>query len=206
MSRRSTISRAASRRSPTPNSPASPPASRRRPISPTTRPMPTFRRCVEAHKRFDAWLRRNVVAHKRPGYAAVTLSLKRTGPRPATPRRTRWMAADLADRFARRTPGFAPPEPHPVRCGAQRSLRALAGGRSRVSPNPIRPRDRHHRLPQRRFLRPRQCPRHSHRDRDPGTLRPGASGKKSANWRSRFRLHQFLRPPPCRPYRRARRR
>jgi len=53
------------------------------------------------NKRFDAWLRRNVVAHKRRGYAAVTLSLKRTGPAPgdATVEEME-AAADLADRFS----------------------------------------------------------------------------------------------------------
>ena len=53
------------------------------------------------HHRFDAWLRRNVTTHKRPGYAAVTLSLKRTGPAPgdATAKEID-DAADLADRYA----------------------------------------------------------------------------------------------------------
>ncbi|MBL8557336.1 MAG: nitrite/sulfite reductase [Hyphomonadaceae bacterium] len=54
-----------------------------------------------ANRRFDAWLRRNVVAHKRAGYAAVTLSLKRTGPAPgdATAEEID-AAADLADRYS----------------------------------------------------------------------------------------------------------
>lgn len=54
-----------------------------------------------ANPRFDAWLRRNVVAHKRPGYAAVTLSLKRTGPAPGDITDAEMeRAADLADRFS----------------------------------------------------------------------------------------------------------
>ena len=53
------------------------------------------------HKRFDAWLRRNVVEHKRAGYAAVTLSLKRTGPAPGDATDVEMeQAADLADRFS----------------------------------------------------------------------------------------------------------
>jgi sulfite reductase (NADPH) hemoprotein beta-component len=53
------------------------------------------------HKRFDTWLRRNVVAHKRAGYANVTLSLKRTGPAPGDITADEMeSAADLADRFA----------------------------------------------------------------------------------------------------------
>ncbi len=53
------------------------------------------------NKRFDAWLRRNVIDHKRPGYAAVTLSLKRTGPAPGDATDAEMdAAADLADRFS----------------------------------------------------------------------------------------------------------
>ncbi len=54
-----------------------------------------------ANRRFDAWLRRNVVAHKRAGYASVTLSLKRTGPAPGDATDAEIdAAADLADRFS----------------------------------------------------------------------------------------------------------
>jgi sulfite reductase (NADPH) hemoprotein beta-component len=53
------------------------------------------------HRRFDAWLRRNVAAHKQPGYAAVALSLKRTGPAPGDATDVEMdAAADLADRYA----------------------------------------------------------------------------------------------------------
>jgi sulfite reductase (NADPH) hemoprotein beta-component len=53
------------------------------------------------NRRFDAWLRRNVVDHKRPGYAAVTLSLKRTGPAPGDATDVEMdAAADLADRYS----------------------------------------------------------------------------------------------------------
>ncbi len=54
-----------------------------------------------ANPRFDAWLRRNVTSHKRAGYAAVTLSLKRTGPAPGDATGEEMAAAaDLADRFS----------------------------------------------------------------------------------------------------------
>jgi sulfite reductase (NADPH) hemoprotein beta-component len=54
-----------------------------------------------SNPRFDAWLRRNVVGHKQPGYAAVTLSLKRTGPAPGDATGDEMIAAaDLADRFS----------------------------------------------------------------------------------------------------------
>jgi len=53
------------------------------------------------NRRFDAWLRRNVAAHKHPEYAAVTLSLKRTGPAPGDATDVEMdAAADLADKYS----------------------------------------------------------------------------------------------------------
>ena len=50
---------------------------------------------------FAAWHRRNVRAHKQPGYAAVTLSLKRTGTPPGDASAAQMDAvADLAERYA----------------------------------------------------------------------------------------------------------
>jgi sulfite reductase (NADPH) hemoprotein beta-component len=50
---------------------------------------------------FKAWYRRNVHAHKVPGYAAVTLSLKKTGVPPGDVTSEQMEAmADLADRYA----------------------------------------------------------------------------------------------------------
>ncbi len=50
---------------------------------------------------FEAWYRRNVHAHKVPGYAAVTLSLKKTGVPPGDVTSEQMEAmADLADRYA----------------------------------------------------------------------------------------------------------
>ena len=52
-------------------------------------------------RRFAAWARRNVHAHKMPGYAAVTLSLKRTGVPPGDVTADQMDAiADLADRYS----------------------------------------------------------------------------------------------------------
>ena len=50
---------------------------------------------------FDRWLTRNLTEHKQPGYAAVTLSLKKVGiaPGDATSAQMR-AAADLADRYS----------------------------------------------------------------------------------------------------------
>ncbi len=50
---------------------------------------------------FDAWRKRNVQAHKVPGYAAVTLSLKKTGVPPGDVTSDQMDAiADLADRYS----------------------------------------------------------------------------------------------------------
>ncbi len=52
-------------------------------------------------RRFAAWTRRNVHPHKMPGYAAVTLSLKKTGIPPGDATADQMDAvADLADRYS----------------------------------------------------------------------------------------------------------
>jgi sulfite reductase (NADPH) hemoprotein beta-component len=53
------------------------------------------------NKAFANWLKRNVKAHKQPGYAAVVLSLKKTGvpPGDATAEQMDFMA-DLSDRYS----------------------------------------------------------------------------------------------------------
>src|SRR4029079_10011699 len=52
-------------------------------------------------KAFSNWVRRNVVGHKVPGYAAVTLSLKKTGIAPGDATADQMDAiADLADRYS----------------------------------------------------------------------------------------------------------
>ncbi|MCF7202435.1 nitrite/sulfite reductase [Pseudomonas oligotrophica] len=53
------------------------------------------------HPGFARWRVRNVVAHKKPGYAAVTLSLKKTGVAPGDVTDKQLEAiADLADRYS----------------------------------------------------------------------------------------------------------
>ncbi|AHY42932.1 nitrite/sulfite reductase [Stutzerimonas decontaminans] len=53
------------------------------------------------HPGFARWRQRNVVAHKKPGYAAVTLSLKSTGVAPGDVTDKQLEAiADLADRYS----------------------------------------------------------------------------------------------------------
>lgn len=54
-----------------------------------------------AHPGFARWRSRNVVAHKKPGYAAVTLSLKKTGIAPGDVTEKQLdTIADLADKYS----------------------------------------------------------------------------------------------------------
>jgi sulfite reductase (NADPH) hemoprotein beta-component len=60
-----------------------------------------FLQTLADNRAFSRWVERNVHAHRRPGYAAVTLSLKRTGPAPgdATAEQMDFIA-DLADDYS----------------------------------------------------------------------------------------------------------
>jgi sulfite reductase (NADPH) hemoprotein beta-component len=56
---------------------------------------------LASDKAFASWYKRNVHPHKRPGYAAVTLSLKKTGVPPGDVTAEQMEAiADLADRYS----------------------------------------------------------------------------------------------------------
>ncbi|MGB7990541.1 MAG: nitrite/sulfite reductase [Candidatus Methylophosphatis roskildensis] len=56
---------------------------------------------LETDKAFAAWAKRNVHGHKQPGYAAVTLSLKKTGVPPGDATAEQMdLVADLADRYS----------------------------------------------------------------------------------------------------------
>ena len=56
---------------------------------------------LQSDKAFSAWWRRNVHAHRLPGYAIVSLSLKKTGVPPGDVTAAQMQAiADLADRYA----------------------------------------------------------------------------------------------------------
>ena len=57
-----------------------------------------FRSAVADNRGFANWVKRNVFPHKVPGYAAVTLSLKKTGVPPGDATSDQMDAvADLAD-------------------------------------------------------------------------------------------------------------
>ncbi|HQU89734.1 MAG TPA: nitrite/sulfite reductase [Denitromonas sp.] len=61
----------------------------------------TFEAQRDSSKPFAAWVRRNVREHKRPGYASVVLSLKRTGVPPGDITADQMdTVADLADRYS----------------------------------------------------------------------------------------------------------
>ena len=61
----------------------------------------TLRAQLADSKPFTQWVRRNTFAHKRPGYKAVTLSLKETGKPPGDATAEQMDAiADLADRYS----------------------------------------------------------------------------------------------------------
>ena len=60
-----------------------------------------FEKCQLENKAFARWVSRNVFGHKQPGYAAVTLSLKKTGVAPGDATDAQLDAvADLADAFS----------------------------------------------------------------------------------------------------------
>ena len=62
---------------------------------------PAYFGAIASDKAFAAWVRRSVHAHKVPGYAAVTLSLKAPGAAPGDISDVQMEAvADLADRFS----------------------------------------------------------------------------------------------------------
>jgi len=60
-----------------------------------------YLKALESNRAFAKWVERNVHGHQRPGYAAVTLSLKRTGVPPGDITAEQMDAvADLADRYS----------------------------------------------------------------------------------------------------------
>ena len=74
-------------------------------VDPTYENLPAVNAEFEKHqlesKAFARWVERNVFGHKKPGYAAVTLSLKKTGIAPGDATDAQLDAvADLADRYS----------------------------------------------------------------------------------------------------------
>ena len=74
-------------------------------VDPVYESLPAASASFEQHQRdnkgFANWARRNVFAHKKPGYASVTLSLKKTGVAPGDATDAQLDAiADLADEYS----------------------------------------------------------------------------------------------------------
>ncbi|MBD3647164.1 MAG: nitrite/sulfite reductase, partial [Pseudomonadales bacterium] len=63
--------------------------------------VPEYKQALENDFAFKSWVSRNVVAHKRPGYAIVNLALKATGVAPGDVTDEQMdIVADLADRYS----------------------------------------------------------------------------------------------------------
>jgi sulfite reductase (NADPH) hemoprotein beta-component len=185
-------SRTPSRRPPSTTRDSRSPSNRRRPPIPASAPSSDT----------------NVAEHKNPAYGIVSVSLKPIGGTPgdATAEQMR-MLADLAERYGHDELRISHEQnvilPHVRKADLPAVYKRAA--RSRAGDRQYRPRLRHHRLPRHGLLRAR------HGAVDPG--RPGnldAFRRTEAGTRDRpaedqdLRLHQCLRPPPCRPYRHSR--
>ena len=155
--------------------------------------------------------KRNVQPHKVPGYAAVTLSLKKTGvpPGDVTSRPDGRDRRSRGPLLLRRAARHARAEPGAGRRAPARPGRAVArGARARPRDAEHRPAHQHHRVPRRRLLRPGE------RQVDPGRRRRSRSASTDLDYLLRhrrarpqhLRLHERLRPPPRRPHRHPRRR
>ena len=191
---------------------ASPRSSRAPPTIGIARDMPMTRLELQAHvsadRAFARWVERNVHPHRVPGYAAVTLSLKKTGVPPGDATAEQMDAvADLADRYSfgeirvshEQNLVFADvPHARPARAVA-----AAQGAGLRHAQR--RPAHQHHRLPGRRLLLARQRRLDSGGRGDPAPLRRSRLPVRHRRAGSEhLGLHERLRPPSRRPHRHPR--
>ena len=154
--------------------------------------------------------RRNVHPHKIPGYAAVTLSLKKTGVPPGDATADQMDAvADLADAYSFGELRVSHEQNLILADVRQADLYELwqkaqsAGTRDAEH----RTAHQHHRVPGRRFLLARQCEVDPGRRGDPAPLRRSRLRARHRRARSEYlRLHELMRPSSHRPYRHTRRR
>jgi sulfite reductase (NADPH) hemoprotein beta-component len=162
---------------------------------------------LAAEPAFAAWAKRNVHPHKVPGYAALTLSLKKTGVPPGDATADQMDAvAGFATATASASCGFPTSRTYPRRCAPIRIACALGRGQGAGTGDPQHRADhQHHRLPGRRLLLARQ------RQVDPGrgshpapVRRPGLPARHRRAGPEHFRLHERLRSPSRRPHRDSR--
>ena len=148
--------------------------------------------------------------HKVPGYAIVTLSLKKTGVPPGDVTADQMDAiADLADRYSFGELRVTHEQNLILADVQQSDLLALwqraEGARPRHAEH--RPAHQHHLLPGRRLLLARQCEVDPDRRGDPAPLRrPRLPARHRRARPQHLRLHERLRPPSRRPHRHPRRR
>ena len=110
---------------------------------------------------FARWSTATSPPHKMPGYAIVTMSLKRSAGRRATPRAEQMDAvADLAERYSLGELRVTHEQNLVLPHVARDDLPAVYDGAGRARPRHAqhRPDHRHHRLPGPRLLRARQRP------------------------------------------------
>ncbi len=157
---------------------------------------------------FNTWFGNSVAKHKVPGYAIVTLSLKPEGGTPGDATAVQMDAiADLADRYSFGEIRVGHEQNlSSTACGATRSAGGVACARCDRRCAAERESDfRHHFLPGFGLLQSRQHAFDSDRAGAHASLSQSRSAARSRPAAHQyFRLHQCLRPPPCRPHRHSR--
>ena len=161
-------------------------------------------------KGFSEWLDQNVVTHRHPDYAAVTISLKGIGEVPGDASDSQMEAvADIAEKYAFDELRVSHEQnlilPHVARADLKAIYDALV--EIGLATANLQPDIGHHRVPGPRLLRAGHGTLDPDRAGDLATLRlAGTAARDRRAEAEDLRLHQCLRPPPCRPYRHSRRR
>ncbi len=183
-------------------------------VPPAYEPLPAddaaYRAAVVDNRPFANWVGRNVHPHKVPGYAIVTLSLKKTGVPPGDVTSDQMDAiANLADRYSfgelrvshEQNLVFTDVKQGELLCAVARTEGAGTRDAER------RPADEHRLLPGRGLLLARQREVDPDRRGHPAPVRrPGRPARHRGTRPQHLGLHERVRPPPRRPHRRAGRR
>ena len=175
--------------------------------------LPTRSQSFEAAIRDDAafarWARTNTHAHREPGYVSAVISLKPIGgiPGDASAEQRTWSRTSPTAIPSAKS-GWRTNRTSCCRTSASTKCRRSGGaGRGWSGGREHRPHHRHNRLSGSRLLRPGQCPLHSDRPDDQQTFRGSSVADRDRRTAHQYiRLHQRLRPSPCRAHRHPRRR